>query len=177
MSRPPLVRLIYASTATFRPQPEAQGIEPTIGRILMQSRRNNARDRVGGVLHFGNGYFFQCLEGEQDTVDRIHHRIARDDRHRDMTTLSMNPISERLFKNWSMKYVAIDSQISALLERAGMKSFDPYAFDDRLVQSLLAAYAGVKDPTEGRIHDPLRDGQGDRKPGLLRRLLGGDPST
>ena len=56
-----LIRLIYVSRANFEPAKESGGIEPTVARILMQSRRNNPKEQIGGVLYFGDGYFFQCL--------------------------------------------------------------------------------------------------------------------
>jgi hypothetical protein len=38
-----LMRLAYASEATFEPKPVEQGVEPHVARILMTSRRNNGR--------------------------------------------------------------------------------------------------------------------------------------
>ena len=35
-----LIRLVYASRANFKSSPALQGIEPTVARILMQSRKN-----------------------------------------------------------------------------------------------------------------------------------------
>ena len=58
-----LVQLIYASRATFAPNLASGGIEKEVGRVLVQSRRNNPKKEIGGVLYYGDGCFFQCLEG------------------------------------------------------------------------------------------------------------------
>ena len=76
-----LIRLIYISTTTNPVDPSKKGVQTDIGRILMQSRRNNPRKNVGGVLYFRNNYFLQCLEGEEQAVKGIYNRISTDPRH------------------------------------------------------------------------------------------------
>ena len=66
-----LIRLAYASRASFRPSGNASGVEPEVGRILMTSLRNNPREGIVGGLYYGDGYFFQYLEGEGDAVRRL----------------------------------------------------------------------------------------------------------
>lgn len=61
-----LVQIVYVSRSTFTSMPAAQGIEPSMARILAQSRINNARRGLVGALYFGDGCFFQCLEGRAD---------------------------------------------------------------------------------------------------------------
>ncbi|WMS87871.1 BLUF domain-containing protein [Pleionea litopenaei] len=98
-----LIRLTYASTATFKTDIKG-GIESEVARILLQSRRNNSRIAVGGVLHYGDGYFFQCLEGDESAVKSTLQRISQDQRHRDVQILLNVQIQRRLFEDWSMKY-------------------------------------------------------------------------
>ena len=141
-----LIRLIYASRATFE-DAGAGGVEPQVGRILMQSRRNNPRQAIGGVLHYGDGRFLQCLEGERDAVNALYNRIARDDRHADVQVLSAGGVAERYFANWSMKYVPVEETIKHTLREHGLREFDPYRFNEALVDDLLATCVLSDDPS------------------------------
>merc|ERR1711879_1004616 len=67
---PELVRLVYASYSSSTAS--LSGIQPEIGTILTQSRKNNARAQISGVLYFGDGCFFQCLEGEESRVKETY---------------------------------------------------------------------------------------------------------
>lgn len=132
-----LVRLAYASKATFKEQPVEQGVEPNVARILMTSRRNNAKQQIVGGLYYGDGHFFQYLEGEEQAVNALYERIARDDRHRSVATLVQEPLAERTFSNWSMKYVPLSSDVRRLLERHGMSSFQPLDFHKELCEEMI----------------------------------------
>lgn len=166
-----LVRLNYASTATFEPN-EAGGIEVEVARILAESRRNNKAREVGGVLHYGNGFFFQALEGERGVVNDVYNTIAADPRHRDVQILSFNPVEQRLFADWSMKYVPIENQIRELLDRHGIE-FNPYRFDDAFIREFLELCVYGQDPTTRLEQEAERDAaEGrDQRP-WWKRLLG-----
>ena len=168
MSTQSLVRLTYASTATFEPNASG-GIEVAVGQVLVESRRNNKKQKIGGVLHYGNGYFFQCLEGQRQAVEDCFQRICDDNRHRDVRRLSYVTVDRRLFPDWSMKYLPAESEITNLLRRHNME-FNPYRFDDTMLSEMLEACA--------RGHDPSDDGTGDKssarpqKPSMWKRLIG-----
>ena len=67
-----MIRMVYVSTTTNPVKPGDGGVQKDIGRILMQARKNNPKDEIGGVLYFSNNYFFQCLEGaKQPLIDCI----------------------------------------------------------------------------------------------------------
>jgi hypothetical protein len=87
-----LIRLIYASKSTNPASENYGGIQVDVGRILMQSRKNNPRHQIGGVLYFSNNYFFQCLEGGQDVVNQLYNKIAEDPRHENVQSLSVNEL-------------------------------------------------------------------------------------
>ena len=63
-----LIQMIYISRSTFAQAEITNGIEPNVARILLKSRANNKKNGLVGVLYFGNGCFFQCLEGAAETV-------------------------------------------------------------------------------------------------------------
>ncbi|MBA1145679.1 BLUF domain-containing protein [Ectothiorhodospiraceae bacterium WFHF3C12] len=161
-----LVRLNYASTATFQPNVSG-GIEVSVARILAESRRNNSECRIGGVLHYGDGYFFQCLEGEREVVNERYHRISQDDRHKDVQLLSFDRVSNRMFPDWSMKYLPIEGQIRQLLAKRSM-TFNPYRFDDTMIDELLRLCVLGSDPTEADTAEPGKNG----KLPLWKRILG-----
>jgi hypothetical protein len=138
------IRLTYASTANFLSN-KGGGIESEVARILMQSRGNNSRVDVGGVLHFGNGYFFQCLEGPKDQVNDIFSRIGKDNRHKAVQILSSKVVNERLFDKWSMKYLQLERSLTAVLVDMGQKNFNPYQLDDSMIDNLLNACIELND--------------------------------
>lgn len=146
-----LMRLAYASEATFDEKPEVQGVEPNVARVLMTSRRNNARHQIVGGLFYGNGYFFQYLEGEEKAVNELYDRISRDERHRNVTTLIQESLPARTFINWSMKYVPLSSDVQSFLDKNGMKSFRPLDFNRPLSEGMISV---IRDSSEkGRVID------------------------
>ena len=75
---------------------------PTLSGILMDARRCNNRDGITGALVCRNDIFLQLLEGPADMVDAAYARIARDDRHANITQLAAGPVSARMFGDWDM---------------------------------------------------------------------------
>jgi hypothetical protein len=134
-----LIRLMYISKATFKPTPAVKGIEPHVARILQASRMNNAKVDVGGVLFYGDGYFFQCLEGDKTAVHNLLKRLGKDDRHTDVKIISEQSIHVRRFDDWSMKYTAINGSIKSLLNKFGFKTFTPYDFDEQHFEAMIDA--------------------------------------
>lgn len=138
------VELLYSSRATFAPV-GGGGIEPEVARILSQSRRNNPRHDVGGVLCYRDGYFFQCLEGSAAEVENVFRKIAADPRHQDVKVLSTRSVPRRRFHSWSMKYAAVDHAISNLLQKHGQKHFKPSVFDNDLLGALVTLLHSATD--------------------------------
>lgn len=134
-----LIRLVYASKATFETNNDSDGavLDLRIGRILTQSRANNARRKVGGVLYYGNGYFFQCLEGDATTVRTLYDQICTDSRHKEAVILSDESIDTRLFSEWSMKYIPAEKQIRNFLLNQGYRRFTPFEFTSEMVSRMV----------------------------------------
>lgn len=133
----PLIRLAYASEATFEAQPLEKGIEPHVARILLVSRRNNAKVNIVGGLYYGDNRFFQYLEGEEDAVRASYQRIQQDPRHHNVRTLIEEPIAHRTFTNWSMKYVPTSADVQAFLGRHKLTEFNPVAFDSEQCEEMI----------------------------------------
>ncbi len=132
-----LIRLAYASKATFKAMPLEQGIEPNVSRILLASRRNNPKKGLVGGLYYGDGNFFQYLEGEESAVRELYSRIKRDDRHKDVKTLIEEPLEAYTFSNWSMKYVPVAGDVGRFLKANKLVKFDPYQFDRSLCEQMI----------------------------------------
>lgn len=103
-----LIRLVYASKATFKPFAADQGIDKNVASILATARRENKRNNLVGALYYGNGCFFQCLEGTREAIDALYAKLQKDPRHTQLQILSTQPISQIGFSSWEMKYATID---------------------------------------------------------------------
>jgi len=169
-----LVRIVYASTAANPSSPTDSGINHDVGRILMQSRKDNREKQIGGVLYFSNDYFFQCLEGDSAAVNALFNKISQDPRHTDVRSLSVKPVEKRLFSDWSMKYVALQDDVNRLLEANHFKMFEPYEFSDALIDQMLELFVIANDPTAK--DEPVSKQKTSKKsswPGrVLKRLMG-----
>ena len=77
--------------------------EPMLRGILLQARRNNARDGLTGALIARGDIYLQLLEGPAAAVATTFARIAVDNRHLAVTRLSEIETDARLFPNWTMR--------------------------------------------------------------------------
>lgn len=84
--------------------------------ILAQSRRNNTRALVTGLLFFDGKRFLQALEGDAAAVDATFARIERDDRHHAIVILSNRIVAQREFGEWTMAYRAPGEDVGDLLD-------------------------------------------------------------
>ncbi len=145
-----LIQIIYVSRSTFTPSGSTMGIEPNVARILAKSRINNRRNGLVGVLYFGDGCFFQCLEGDEVEIDALYARLQSDTRHKDIKLFSRRQISALSYAEWSMKFVPIEKEMSRLLASGGYKKFDPYLFNDAMIQGVMSLLHVSADPTATR---------------------------
>lgn len=132
-----LQQLVYISRATFASSREGLGVEPEVGRILVQSRLNNPRRGLVGALYYGDGCFFQCLEGNPKDIDALYSALLADPRHRELKVVHRGSIESTSFSHWAMKYVPGASEVRALLKKHGMPRFDPYRFDKQAISDMV----------------------------------------
>lgn len=174
-----LEQLVYFSRATFPTRSAHGGIEPEVARILVQSRLNNPKRGLVGALYFGDGHFFQVLEGAGAELDGLLERLARDPRHEGFQVLIRRPLAQRGFRQWSMKYVALADDVQALLRRHGLRQFEPARFSPALVEELVALLQQGKAYSVQHQADPVyalaqqEYGQRLRSRTRLGALLGG----
>lgn len=136
-----LVRLIYASRAAAAVNPEG------LLAIFRQSKQNNPRLGITGLLCHSDGVFMQALEGGRDAVNQLYHRIAADTRHGQMLLLSYEEIAERRFACWAMGQVDLSRLNPALLLKySATTKLDPSATSALMALAMfeeLAATASI----------------------------------
>ncbi len=72
--------------------------------LLEQSRDNNARRGISGMLLYKDGSFMQVMEGPEDAVNELYESILKDKRHAGLILLFREQIEERQFPNWTMGF-------------------------------------------------------------------------
>ena len=150
-----LIQMIYISRSTFTPTELSNGIEPNVARILLKSRVNNKKNGLVGVLYFGDGCFFQCLEGTAEAVDKLYEKLLNDSRHKELKVLSRKSIDSLSFSNWSMKHVPLEDEMTNLLKSQGMKTFNPYNFNAEMTKSALELLHSKDDSTEEMLLEDI----------------------
>jgi FAD-dependent sensor of blue light len=130
-------QIIYASRATFSLSTNPYQVEPEVTDILGKSRANNRNRRLVGVLCFGNGYFLQCLQGNDNDISELIDVLKKDTRHTDIKILSQSIIHQKSFSKWDMKYAGVSSDIQMILEKNNLKSFNPYEFNEVVLESII----------------------------------------
>ena len=126
-----MYRLIYKSRSV---QPLNWDI---VRDITNRSESNNDSVGVTGVLLASRSHFLQVLEGNFESVNSIFRRIARDERHSDLSVISFSVVDARLFGSWGMR---------------GIGAFD---FNQKIEDELKTKYG----EEEGGIHLPLEEWQ------------------
>jgi methanogenic corrinoid protein MtbC1 len=105
--------LAYRSVAVPPPA------ESDLQALVRTSQARNRALGLTGVLLYDNGTFFQWLEGPEEGLSRVWSSIQRDPRHCDVTLLRDEPISDRVFEGWALKFakgsrVHVEAAIAAL---------------------------------------------------------------
>jgi Sensors of blue-light using FAD len=118
VAAPPLYTFVYCSRA-------AEGVDDAeVGRIVESAQRCNFARGITGVLVFGNGVFFQLIEGPAAEIRKLIATLHCDPRHYDVVSLDWSEERrERLYPNWEMERVKADD-IRAVLNDALESSDD-----------------------------------------------------
>jgi hypothetical protein len=78
--------------------------EKDLDEILNQSRVNNKKLGITGLLLFVEDKFIQVLEGERQVVKDLYKIIQNDTRHRNVNKLIEGNIENRNYPDWSMAF-------------------------------------------------------------------------
>lgn len=132
---PTLYTFVYCSRA-------AEGVDGIeVSRIVDAAQRRNLARGITGVLVFGNGVFFQLIEGPTAEIRKLIAALTDDPRHYDVVSLDWSEERrERLYPNWEMERVTADD-IRAVLNDAleSAKDEDNVASLRRILEHLESA--------------------------------------
>jgi hypothetical protein len=127
-----LVRCLYASRPAVPLTPDI------LDSILEQSRKNNPRLGITGMLCMSDDVFIQVLEGGRDQVCDLYKTIVTDNRHGNVRILVYEEITERRFGHWTMGHVNIAKiNASLLLKYSERAALNPFACSGRATMALL----------------------------------------
>jgi hypothetical protein len=131
-----IYRLVYYSRNHIAA--DATAFSTEVDDILFKSRDNNVRDGITGALMFNAGCFAQVLEGPLDKVEAAFERIQQDERHGEVSLLSMEPAAARSFPNWAMGFVGLSDENAVRFAGVGTASgFDPSHFSGDQLHIIL----------------------------------------
>lgn len=93
-----LTTLVYMSSA------KRQFEKVELEALLQQSRTNNEKQGLTGLLLYKDGLFMQALEGSHDSITKIFPKITADPRHHNVITLLNTQLERRNFERWTMGF-------------------------------------------------------------------------
>lgn len=96
-----MYHLVYVSHATHALH------EADLLTILNESRVNNKKKEITGMLLYLQERFIQALEGNKAIVNNLYEEIRKDPRHKKVTLILEGNSPHRLFKDWSMGFKKI----------------------------------------------------------------------
>lgn len=94
-----LMQLTYISKISW-----AGKLNPrTLADIQQLATANNYQHGITGILCYGNGCFFQCIEGDKSELSVLKDNICiRDHRHKDVRVHHFTPIEQCHYQGWTM---------------------------------------------------------------------------
>ena len=95
----------------------------TLNDIAEVSIAHNKAENISGILCYGNGYFFQYIEGSEQALTNLKNRILKDNRHKSIQTLAFSAITERRFTGWSLRSIILERW---MLKDPKVKEFLPF---------------------------------------------------
>lgn len=143
-----LIRLAYASRARFDASVESIEVASVIMAVLKQSRANNQLTKIGGALYYADGFFFQCLEGEESAVLSLVEKIRTDPRHEQLKVSFCKRIRKRYFNSWTMTYVPMSQAVNEFIESRGYTTFTPSEFDESDINALISLFAKLDEESD-----------------------------
>ena len=109
-----LFRLLYRAKANYPPF-TYHDLE-----ILRVATRFNEDNDLTGFLVRSEIEYFQILEGDEDTVITLTHRIARDKRIYAYSAIWSGAVDARMFGMWSMGFHMLGAQDNGLPHRLSL---------------------------------------------------------
>lgn len=144
-----LYQLIYVSRITSTGLSGAS----TLNDIAETSIKNNQADGITGILCYGNGYFYQCIEGSEQSLTNLKNRLLMDDRHKDLKTLDFSAIEARRFQSWSLRSIILERWLLKDPKVKSLLPFKPYSWSEDEAEQFFDALQGYykEEEEEGKI--------------------------
>jgi len=134
-------------------------IDRGIAEIVATSTASNLRDGITGALIYDRNWFAQVLEGSQSEVSATFERILRDQRHGDVSLVTMQPIARRCYPGSAMVAVPRGEDNHDLFRHhCEGEGFDPRQMRADRLSDLIQAV--VQGSSQGDAHGR----QGDIRP-------------
>lgn len=149
---PTLYSMVYISRITSAGMMAAG----TLNDIAARSIANNQQNNITGVLCYGNGYFFQYVEGSEDALTQLKNELILDNRHKDMQILQFDRVEARAFSGWSLQSLVLEN---SLFDKSKMKKlpvFRPDQWRGNDWQVFLAALIEYLDQHELKQTQPIQ---------------------
>lgn len=81
----------------------------TLANIEQVATANNSKHGITGILCYGNGCFFQCIEGKKSELMALKNNICfKDPRHKSIKIHQFVAIERRHYKNWTMRSLFLE---------------------------------------------------------------------
>ena len=87
-----------------------------ISELVVDARKQNQKYNITGFLYYKQQHFFQYIEGEKKTVERLLLNLKKDSRHQFVNCISDAQLTERRFTHWSMGNLKTNELIQIKLE-------------------------------------------------------------
>ena len=75
--------------------------------LFSVNKRNNTDLNVSGILIYSDGNFLQILEGEEQKIQNLFHKISQDARHNNIIKLIDTSIESRVFDDYEHGFIVI----------------------------------------------------------------------
>lgn len=105
-----LKSLTYTSLAAF------DLTERDVADIHRTAVQLNALEGITGLLIFNGTHFLQVVEGAGHAVDDLIERLRRDPRHDGLEIRDERIVDERMFGDWNMELVRVETSYSEARE-------------------------------------------------------------
>jgi hypothetical protein len=114
----PIFQLIYRSRAT------RAFSQSELDHLLAKARKTNVENNITGILFYGNGYFIQVLEGDENIVNDLYYKlILSDPRHYLAQVIFTQKLEKRSYPSWTMGFKALETEeMEQLVDHANVKA-------------------------------------------------------
>lgn len=152
---PELCQFVYLSHITATALSSAS----TLNDIAEGANKLNKIDNITGILCYGNGYFFQYVEGSEQALTNLKNRLLLDDRHKDLKILDFSAIDERHFKGWSLRSITLERW---MVNEPKLKAFMPFKPDNwktgewQQFLDILQGYYEAREVTDDTDSQPIK---------------------